>query len=93
VLSAARSASQAHRSGRSSVYRRTGDDAAWERVDDLPHGEGAYRAVVAPSGAGRFYALSNQGLFRSEDAGSSWERVAEVPERFRGEPPRGLAVT
>jgi hypothetical protein len=93
VLSAARSASQAHRSGRSSVYRRTGDDAAWERVDDLPHGDGAYRAVVAPSGAGRFYALFNQGLFRSEDAGSSWERVADVPERFRGEPPRGLAVT
>lgn len=90
VLAAARSATQAHRTGVSSVYRKTGDDD-WRRVDDLPHGEDSYRAVVRAADDGTFLACSNRGVFRSDDAGASWtELVAgdELPDA----PPMGFAA-
>jgi photosystem II stability/assembly factor-like uncharacterized protein len=92
VVASARSASQAHRQGRSSVYRRTGEDEEWSVVDDLPHGDGAYRALVTATEGGTFHALSNHGLFLSEDAGDSWTRVVPVPEEYAQAPPRGLTV-
>jgi photosystem II stability/assembly factor-like uncharacterized protein len=89
VVSGARSAMRAHRDGVSSVYRRVGDDD-WTRVDDLPHGEGCYRAVVRAVGDGRFLACSNRGVFRSDDGGVSWtERVAS--EAVPDAPPMGVA--
>lgn len=90
LLASARSAMQAHRAGVSSVYRKRGDDP-WERVDALPHGEGCYRAVVRADGPGTFLALSNRGLFRSEDAGETWTET--VPgDALPDAPPAGLAV-
>jgi photosystem II stability/assembly factor-like uncharacterized protein len=87
VLSAARSASHAHRRGVSSVYRNAGD--GWKRIEGLPSGDGAYRAVVRADADG-FVALSNRGLFRSPD-GAAWERL--VPgARLPDAPPAGLAL-
>lgn len=90
VLSSARSANHAHRKGVSAVYRKAGE-RDWERIDDLPHGEGCYRAVVRSAGAGTFVVCSNRGLFRSADAGATWERLVDdgtLPDA----PPAGLAV-
>ncbi|PSP90155.1 hypothetical protein BRC90_02530 [Halobacteriales archaeon QS_4_69_34] len=70
-------------------------DGAWERLDDrgLPTGEGVLRAVLATAGPGTFYAANNEGLFRSADAGDSWDRLGVAwPERFRERTVRGLAV-
>lgn len=91
VLSAARSARQAHRVGESYVYRRTGrgDASAWERVDGLPTGEGVYRPVLVADDGG-FLAASNRGLFRSPDGGD-WERLVAAGALPDG-PVRGLAV-
>lgn len=85
VLSAARSARQAHRVGKSYVYRRVDD--AWERVDGLPTGEGTYRYVLRPTDDG-FLAVSNTGLFRSPD-GDDWERLLAA-DAMPDAPVRGL---
>ncbi|WP_255197979.1 WD40/YVTN/BNR-like repeat-containing protein [Halorarius litoreus] len=90
IMSAARSAMQAHRQGVSSVYRKQGD-ADWERLDALPHGEGCYRAVVRAVDDGTFVVCSNRGVYRSDDTGDSWEELvagADLPDT----PPAGLAV-
>lgn len=87
VLSAARSASHAHRRGVSSVYRNAGD--GWARVADLPSGEGAYRAVVRADAKG-FVAVSNRGLFRS-DNGETWTRLL-ASDAVPDAPPAGLVA-
>ena len=90
ILSSARSATQAHRQGVSSVYRKQGA-ADWERVDALPHGDGCYRAVVRAVGDGAFVGCSNRGVFRSDDSGDSWDTLVagdDLPDA----PPAGLAV-
>jgi photosystem II stability/assembly factor-like uncharacterized protein len=72
-----------------------GANGAWERLDDrgLPTGEGVLRAVLAAAGPGTFYAANDHGLFRSADAGDSWDRLGVAwPERFRERTVRGLAV-
>ena len=96
LVSAARGAYEAHRAGRAEtyVYRREGD-ADWERLDGrgLPLGEGVTRPLLTRGEAGEFYALSNRGLFRTRDAGDSWEAVGvEWPDRFADQTARGLAV-
>lgn len=97
VLSAASGAYRAHRPGNaeSYCYRRTGDEP-WARVSDgLPTGEGVLRAVLDSGGAEEFYAVNNEGLFRSADAGETWEEVDLGDAwlgRFATQPPRGLVV-
>jgi len=96
LVSAARGAREAHTAGRAEtyVYRRVGGDR-WERLDDrgLPLGAGVTRPVLAAGDPGEFYALSNRGLFRSDDAGGSWSAVAVGwPERTGDQTARGLAV-
>ncbi|QLG63803.1 WD40/YVTN/BNR-like repeat-containing protein [Halorarum salinum] len=99
LVSAARGAYEAHRAERAEtyVYRREGD-GDWERLDDrgLPLGKGVTRPVLARSPSdrpGRFYALSNRGLFRTADAGDSWDAVGvDWPDRFADQTARGLAV-
>jgi len=60
----------------------------------LPIGQGTYRYVLSAGGeAGEFWALSNTGLFRTADAGDSWERVdVPWPARFDDATARGLVV-
>jgi photosystem II stability/assembly factor-like uncharacterized protein len=89
VLSSARSASHAHRRGVASVYRNAG--GGWSRVDDLPAGDGCYRAVVRGDGPGRFVVLSNRGLYRSTDGGETWERRV-AGDALPDAPPAGLLV-
>lgn len=94
LVSSANGARSAHSSGTADahVYRRR--DGVWERLADrgLPMGEGVVRAVLATHEEG-FYAANNRGLFRSSDAGDSWERLpVEWDAEFEDQTPRGLAV-
>lgn len=98
VMSAARGARTAHLPGtaQSYVYRRAGRDDAWHRLDSdvLPTGEGVLRTILATTGAaGVVYAANNHGLFRSTDAGLSWDALGVAwPDRFNSQTCRGLAV-
>ncbi|MFB6118181.1 WD40/YVTN/BNR-like repeat-containing protein [Halosegnis sp.] len=86
VLSAARSATHAHRRGVSSVYRNAGD--GWEQVDELPAGEGVYRSVVRRDGDG-FLAVSNRGLYRGDATATEWQQL-RPPDDLPNVPPVGL---
>ncbi|SHG44615.1 WD40/YVTN/BNR-like repeat-containing protein [Halobaculum gomorrense] len=96
LVSAARGAREAHTAERAEtyVYRRSGD-SEWVRLDGrgLPLGEGVTRPVLAAGDPGEFYALSNRGLYRTTNAGDSWEEVAvDWPDRTADQTARGLAV-
>jgi hypothetical protein len=88
VVSAASGPRQAHTPSvaRSTVYRKT-DGQAWEEVRaGLPASEGtvAYRLASNLAEPGVFYAATNQGLYRSPDAGLGWERLdVDWPEGYR----------
>ncbi len=77
------------------VYRKR-DGKAWEQLDGLPTGEGVTRAVFeAGDSGGELYAVNNRGIFRTEDAGETWERIIEDeqwPTEFKRQTARGLAV-
>jgi len=97
LVSAARGARSAHTpaAAESYIYRRRGG-GRWRRLDDrgLPMGEGVVRAVLARGqSAGRCYAATNRGLYRTADQGDSWERV-DIPwdDSLTDQTPRGLAV-
>ena len=77
IVSAAHSPNQAHNptAAESAIYRRSGG-RAWQRVTEgLPAEHGMLGSVLAASQAelGVFYAANNLGLYRSADAGHSWE--------------------
>ncbi len=97
VISAARGPQQAHNphAAASTLYRRVGDDPWQEVRAGLPEEQGTIAAVLAGNAAepGVVYAVSNHGLFRSPDAGQSWERLAlDWPERYRRQRPHALVV-
>ncbi|MDQ6636322.1 MAG: glycosyl hydrolase, partial [Candidatus Dormibacteraeota bacterium] len=79
VVSAAESPRAAHDPVRASatIYRRSGDQPWREVRHGLPETSGSLRALLAahPAEPGVFYAGSNRGLFRSGDAGVSWETL------------------
>jgi hypothetical protein len=95
LVSAAASATAAHRRGDAHLYRYRRGEAgggsdpasggAFERLDDrgFPTGEGTYRAVLAAGRMpGTVWALSNRGLFVTRDAGDSFEQVpVDLPNR------------
>ncbi|OYR81682.1 hypothetical protein DJ72_10555, partial [Halorubrum distributum] len=91
LVSAAESATAAHRRGEAYLYRYRRDEG-FDRLDErgFPTGEGTYRAVLASGRApGEIWALSNRGLFVTRDAGDSFEQVpADLPDRAA----RALAV-
>lgn len=97
LVSAASGARAAHRLGEAYLYRRTAGDGPsgaprFERLDGrgIPTGEGTHRAVLASGReAGALWALHDGGLYRTGDAGDSFERVpAGLPAR----PALALAV-
>ncbi|WP_144924353.1 WD40/YVTN/BNR-like repeat-containing protein [Halorubrum salsamenti] len=94
IVSAASGAGAAHRRGEAYLYRRSASDSGprFERLDDrgIPAGEGTYRAVLASGRAdGTIWAVHNEGLYRTRDAGESFERV---PADLPASPARALAV-
>jgi len=99
LVSAAAGARTAHVPSRAEtyVYRREGrtDDAAWTvAMEGLEPADGLARPVLATDGtAGRFYAATNRGLFRSEDAGDTWERLPAGPQAvYTDQVPAGLVI-
>jgi photosystem II stability/assembly factor-like uncharacterized protein len=88
VISAANGPQQAHNpaSAASAVYRRS-HNSPWQQVRaGLPEENGLLTCVLAvnPAEAGVFYAGSNKGVFRSTDAGMSWEALPiHWPENFQ----------
>ena len=53
----------------------------------------AYRLASNPAEPGVFYAATNQGMYRSPDAGLGWERLDLVwPEGYRQQRVLVLAV-
>ena len=80
AVSAAPGPQQAHNpmSAESAIYRRSGN-SKWQQVrDGLPPARGLLASVLAANEAepGVFYAANNKGLFRSADAGSTWEELS-----------------
>lgn len=79
VISAAPGPQQAHRpdAAESAIFRRTSGQP-WHMVHEgLPPAQGLLTSVLAANEAepGVFYAASNQGIFRSANAGMSWETL------------------
>lgn len=59
----------------SQVYRRS-EGTAWQPVNEgLPGGEGTTVSVLASAGPGDFWAANNRGIYRSTDAGRTWQPV------------------
>lgn len=111
VASASSGARDAHRTGPSYLYRKspTNDGDRWERLDGATPqaGDDARRAVLASGDdPGELYAACDDGLFRTSDAGDSWEGCLTVADAEGGSagdgvdprdvletgPVRGLAV-
>lgn len=89
VITATHGPDQAHnpQCAESVLYRRSGN-SPWQRVQNgFPEPRGLLIAVLATHEAepGVFYAANNKGVFRSADAGSSWEAL---PIRW----PQGLHI-
>ncbi|MCA1718466.1 MAG: hypothetical protein LC781_17125 [Actinobacteria bacterium] len=95
VVSAASSPWQAHnpRAAESTIYRKSAGEPWREVREGLPDVEGRVVAVLAANQdePGVFYALTSEGLYRSPDAGSSWERL-EIGRQDQFGRPTGLVV-
>lgn len=79
VVSIAASPWEAHTlgAGKATMYRSSAG-GAWEELHDgLPAPDGSVAATLAtgPALTAEFYAGSNRGLYRSEDAGVTWRRL------------------
>lgn len=98
VVSASPSAREAHygpQFAESAIYRKTGG-GPWQEVrDGLPPERGTLAYVLAANDAEphTFYAAPHQGdLYRSSDAGATWERLAIWPDGYQPKDVTGLAV-
>lgn len=97
VVSAASGPWEAHnpRQAESTIYQKTASSAWREVTDGLPEKEGRVISILASSEAepGVFYALTNKGLYRSPDAGLSWERLGLAwSDHYRYQHQNALAV-
>ena len=108
VVSAASGPRSAHTvsTAEAYVYRTTDADSAgrgnsagrdgvdWTlAMDGLPDPEGTVRSVLAAGSDATLYALNNRGLYRSVDAGATWDRLAlDWTGTYESQTPRGLAV-
>ena len=62
-------------------------------MDGLPDPEGTVRSVLTAGRGSTLFALNNHGLYRSDDAGEQWHRIAlEWAETYESQTPHGLAV-
>lgn len=96
LVSAAAGPRTAHRSARaeSYVFRKRGGGSWAQLAGDLPTGEGVLRYEFAPGSAlGELYAASNVGVFRTPDAGDSWDRLdGGLPDDLESRTVTGVAV-
>ena len=97
LVSAAASPRDAHNPTRadSTVYRKEAGGPCREVTAGLPETEGRVVSILVANDAepGVFYALTNLGLYRSPDAGLSWESLPLAwPDRYHRQNQRGLAV-
>jgi photosystem II stability/assembly factor-like uncharacterized protein len=77
------------------IYRRTGNGTWQECTDGLPDPDGMLVPVLAAdhSSPGDFYALTNHGLYQSDDVGKTWTRLNIAwPEEYYDQHPRGLSI-
>jgi hypothetical protein len=97
VVSAARGPSVSYhtRGARAYVYRKSAGGPFEMAMDGLPAAEGtvASRLAIHASQPGVFYAANNHGLFRSSDAGRSWQALPIAwPEGVFRNRVNGIAV-
>jgi len=63
------------------IYKSTDEGTTWQPAGESglpPDHRGRIGVVVAPgSGGHRVFAIMNQGLFRSDDGGATWQRITE----------------
>jgi hypothetical protein len=92
VVSAASSPGKAHdpRAAESTIYRKTAGEHWREVREGLPQVEGRIVTVLAANRdePSVFYALTNEGLYRSSDAGASWGPPGDRPSRLLRAPDR-----
>lgn len=99
LISAATGPREAHQPGpgaEAHIYRKTGDNIWREITAGLPPARGtmAHRLAAYPTERGVFYAVCNQGLFRSDDAGLTFAPLpVPWPEAYRFRHIDGLTVT
>lgn len=77
------------------IYRRTGNGMWQECTDGLPDPDGMLVPVlVADQGKpSDFYALTNHGLYQSDDAGETWSQLDIAwPEEYSDQHPRDLKI-
>ena len=97
IVSAAPGPQQAHNPlhAESAIYRRASGEN-WQQVQEgLPPSREMLASTLAANEAepGVFYAANNRGIYRSPDAGLTWERLAIAwPEHKDGSRPEGLLV-
>ena len=89
VMSGAIGPNQAHFGeafAESFLYRRT-TDTPWHLVTNglpEPKGTGVYSLATNENEPGAFYAVTGRGVYHSEDAGLSWQRLGfDIPDRYR----------
>ncbi|MGM0397518.1 MAG: WD40/YVTN/BNR-like repeat-containing protein [Halobacteriota archaeon] len=96
LLSAAAGPRTAHRSARadSAVFRKRGGDTWTQLAGDLPTGAGVLRYDLTPGRvAGELFAASNVGLFRTLDAGDSWDRLdVALPAALESQTVNGMVL-
>lgn len=98
LLSAAPGPYQAHtyEGARSGVFRKTAGEPWHQVLAGLPPEDGTLATTLAAgvtAELGVFYAANNTGIYRSADAGQSWERLdVSWTERVRTQRPEALLV-
>ena len=97
VVTASNGPREAHNpAGASSGIFHKESGGPWrEATQGLPAREGRVAAILAANEAepGIFYALTNGGLYRSPNGGSSWECLEVAwPDRYLRRRPGALAV-
>jgi hypothetical protein len=97
LVSAASGPRQAHdaRTAESTTYRRHGGQPWQEVRAGLPEPRGTLASVLATNAAepSVFYLGDGRGIYRSPDAGLTWERLpVDWPERYRTQHVAALVV-
>lgn len=98
LVSMAYSPNQAHNptQAESSIYRKTAGSTWQEVTTGLPPQQGRLASVLATNEhePGVFYAVSNLGVYRSADAGVTWEQIPITwPQHYRMQHVQALVVT